>query len=631
MNVRHIGIGVGSLLLSRGGTERAAVRLAEAMIERGHRVTLFYLPHPRNLSAPVYSLPAACAVVRGPTQQHCDIRNMREILRASKMDVFLSMESSALHLLWAVSVLGTGIPFICSERHHPLHIEKHFWNRAGRLAVLSGADFIHELFPEYLNYVPEIWNGRVRVIGNSAPADPVTQAHLGGAEGERKILLYLARFKAPKRPDLLIKAFSLLKEEFPDWQLHLWGHGLQEQSLRALIKELKLNRQARIMGEARDVMPIYAKAHLYCLASEEEGFPNSLLEAMSAGLPCVAFSGCAGARALLENDKNGALAAEMTPNSLATSLRPLMASANMRAAMGKAAKQRAAEYSPERIYSQWEALLDEAAERKGHTVMDEFQKDPFACRSTLSAAARREWIFRDFGQPMPHSLAWMRERLKKTYDSTVPAIKKTVTNALCLISLVPKILRAPHSRTFSYNKYIFQQIQRSVAMLKEGHNPERTKDFISYICKHIAVKDLRVLCVGCRNKKELELWKATGAHTVVGIDLFAEDGDILVMDMHHMTFKDNSFDLIYSCHSFEHSLHPEKAAKEFLRVARNGGYVAIEVPTNFQTDNIDIHDFKKTEQLRSLFGGHISSVIVEEFIKHNSKHVDVHRLIYKTT
>jgi glycosyltransferase involved in cell wall biosynthesis len=428
MKARHIAIGVSSLFLSRGGTERAAVYLAEAMLTRGHRVTLFYLPHPRNRVTPVYALFPACAALSGPTQSHADIRNMREILRALGVEVFLSMESSDKHLLWAVSVLGTGIPFICSERHHPRHIENHFWNRPGRMAVLSGADFIHELFPEYLQYVPEVWRDKARAIGNCAPPGPVAQARPAGEERERKILLYLARLKAPKRPDLLIRAFALLKDEFPDWHLHLWGHGPLEGPLRALLRKLGLEARARIMGETGDALSLYAGAHLYCLSSAEEGFPNSVLEAMSAGLPCVAFGGCAGAAALIEDGVNGALAAEMTAESLAASLKPLMASGDLRTALGKAGQQRAAAYAPERVFDQWEALLEEAAERKGRTIMDGFREEPFASRSTLSAAARREWLFRDFGRPMPGSFEarFLRahESLSRIFAKPIQALRR---------------------------------------------------------------------------------------------------------------------------------------------------------------------------------------------------------------
>ena len=43
--------------------------------------------------------------------------------------------------------------------------------------------------------------------------------------------------------------------------------------------------------------------------------------------------------------------------------------------------------------------------------MDSFQKEPFASRATLSAAARREYLFRDFGLPMPGSWLYYKARL----------------------------------------------------------------------------------------------------------------------------------------------------------------------------------------------------------------------------
>ena len=58
----------------------------------------------------------------------------------------------------------------------------------------------------------------------------------------------------------------------------------------------------------------------------------------------------------------------------------------------------------------WERLFAETATCKGHTVMDAFAEEPFASRACLSAAARREWLFRDFGTPIRYSLAWWLQR-----------------------------------------------------------------------------------------------------------------------------------------------------------------------------------------------------------------------------
>lgn len=53
---------------------------------------------------------------------------------------------------------------------------------------------------------------------------------------------------------------------------------------------------------------------------------------------------------------------------------------------------------------QWEELFMETAECKGHTVMDSFSEEPFASQARLSSVVRREWLYRDFGVPMPGAL-----------------------------------------------------------------------------------------------------------------------------------------------------------------------------------------------------------------------------------
>ena len=50
------------------------------------------------------------------------------------------------------------------------------------------------------------------------------------------------------------------------------------------------------------------------------------------------------------------------------------------------------------------------------------------------------------------------------------------------------------------------------------------------------------------------------------------------MDMHEMTFSDDSFDVVYASHSLEHSYDVERVVREIVRVARDGAVVGVEVP-----------------------------------------------------
>src|SRR2546425_7375413 len=107
-----------------------------------------------------------------------------------------------------------------------------------------------------------------------------------------------------------------------------------------------------------------------------------------------------------------------------------------------------------------------------------------------------------------------------------------------------------------------------------------------------------VLCVGCRNTLELDRFRARGFADVVGIDGFSQPDAIKVMDMHEMTFPENSFDVVYASHALEHSYDVDRVAGEIIRVARDGAVVGLEVPVRVQASAADRIVFSGLDELR---------------------------------
>ena len=169
-----------------------------------------------------------------------------------------------------------------------------------------------------------------------------------------------------------------------------------------------------------------------------------------------------------------------------------------------------------------------------------------------------------------------------------------------------------------YSEYINVQIKRTL-IRKNSPLQERTREFVDQISERIPLEQSTVLCVGCRNIAELEYLRSKGAQDVIGIDLQSECQDILVMDMHKMTFADDSFDLVYSSHSLEHSYDPRRVGQEFLRVLRPNGFLAIEVPIDYETGGADLVDFKSMENISALFEPHIAEVLWCERVTYAAK------------
>ena len=174
-----------------------------------------------------------------------------------------------------------------------------------------------------------------------------------------------------------------------------------------------------------------------------------------------------------------------------------------------------------------------------------------------------------------------------------------------------KLFNIANIENDDYKEYLDLQLARSFSK-KSNTLADRNREFIDIVAREIELQFCRVLCVGCRNSSELDYMKRKGAKSAHGIDLFSECQDIVVMDMHDMKFPDNEFDLIFSAHSLEHAHSISKVVNEMLRVVKNNGYIAIEVPVKYQTRGADIVDFDNLDNLHEIFSPFIAEYVWSE-------------------
>lgn len=419
----------------RGGIPKSLCTLANGMARKGHRVTLYsQKPVPRwffplyragyrlyELSLPegsrptfprgvhaiqdMYPLdPSVDVVPYAITDNNLKIQHLRRRLRELSPDVCVCADAGGNQLLWAVTLMGSGIPLVYSERHAPATIENVFWNRKGRLAAMTGADYIHLLLPSFRSSLPEFLQERARVIPNGITL-PERCADPAGPKDGRKILLWLGRLHEElKQCRLAMDAFAAIAARHPDWDMRIVGDGQDRRLLEEHARNLGLGGRLRLQGETSDAGAWFARAQACCFSSRTEGMPNALLEAMATGVPCAGFAGCEGVRDLIRHEETGLLVGEMTVSALAQALDRLLSDTALRQRLGQAARASITAFETTRCMDSWERLLRDAAARKGHSALDAFAEEPFASRARLAAAARREWLWRDFRGLMPGSL-----------------------------------------------------------------------------------------------------------------------------------------------------------------------------------------------------------------------------------
>jgi glycosyltransferase involved in cell wall biosynthesis len=99
------------------------------------------------------------------------------------------------------------------------------------------------------------------------------------------VVLVVARLEPEKGLDTLLRAWPRVKAAVPRALLVIAGDGSQR---AALTNQAASLAEVRFLGLVRDPVPYLQAADCYTLPSLSEGLPISLLEAMSAGVPCVA-------------------------------------------------------------------------------------------------------------------------------------------------------------------------------------------------------------------------------------------------------------------------------------------------------------------------------------------------------
>lgn len=98
-------------------------------------------------------------------------------------------------------------------------------------------------------------------------------------------------------------------------------------------------------------------ASIYAMTSHSEGLPFVLLEALSCGLPIIAYDVRVGPRAIVEDRVNGFLIPEHDQQKFIMALLDLIQNDNLRQTMSNHAYARAKDFSKDRIKNQWNNIL----------------------------------------------------------------------------------------------------------------------------------------------------------------------------------------------------------------------------------------------------------------------------------
>ncbi|MFI1259003.1 glycosyltransferase [Streptomyces netropsis] len=174
---------------------------------------------------------------------------------------------------------------------------------------------------------------------------------------QTKTVATVGRLHWEKGIDLLLEAWAHVTPHYPDWKLRIYGTGEEEDTLQQQCAALGLDTCVEWRGPTSDVPAALHDSSVFVLSSRGEGFPLTLMEAMAAAVPCVAFDVAPGVREIIANGQDGLLASPGNPTELARQLSRLLADKEMRDQMGTTARNNIQRYSADRILTRWEELF----------------------------------------------------------------------------------------------------------------------------------------------------------------------------------------------------------------------------------------------------------------------------------
>jgi glycosyltransferase involved in cell wall biosynthesis len=200
----------------------------------------------------------------------------------------------------------------------------------------------------------------VRDIPNALPDRVVPSASSGAP-----VVVAAGRLTRQKGFDLLVAAFARVHRKHPDWQLHIFGKGADREVIEAAIRDRGLADVVVLRGFSATLLEdMAATGSIFALSSRYEGYPIVLIEAMSLGLPPVAFDCPTGPADIIEDGTSGLLVRPRNVAAMARAINGLIEDPARRTRMAAAAREQAQQFSASVVGPRWTSLLDELASRR---------------------------------------------------------------------------------------------------------------------------------------------------------------------------------------------------------------------------------------------------------------------------
>jgi len=283
-------------------------------------------------------------------------RAIRSIIKSEDPGVVLSFIGST-NILTVIGCKFLGKKVVISERNDPaVQILNHPYNNL-RPRIYRHANVVttntHNALNVMKKYVPE---NILVYVPNPLDLSIINNGYATNKKS-KSYILSVGRLHEQKAYDVLLKAFKEISPKLDNWYLMILGKGELKKELHELAERLDISDRVEWKGHVSNPYMYYKNADIYVLPSRYEGMSNSLLEAMSFGLPAIVSDACQGSLDIVKHNKTGFVIPVNDHMALASAIENLANNDSLRKSLGEAGKQTVSRFSVPNVLKIWEEVL----------------------------------------------------------------------------------------------------------------------------------------------------------------------------------------------------------------------------------------------------------------------------------
>lgn len=347
--------------LTAGGAERVASSLITLWIRQGKKVNLITK---KSTDKDFYEVPESvkriCLGGEGASKNKWIglfknfwyIIRLRKTLHSLKSDVVISFLTRQ-NIYAILASIGLQPRVIISERNDTTRQKQDWpWGKL-REKVYRYADVVTANSEVALNgmksYVDE---NKLVLVSN-----PVFIPQKKARPSRSTRIISVGRLEKVKNHNMAIDAFYKSGLHKEGWFLDIFGTGPLKSNLKQQVFDLNLDKSVKFHGLIKNIGEHYRKSSMLILASDYEGTPNVLLEAMSYGIPGIVSNALPGALKMIKHNQNGLVFNKGDIKKLSELIILLAKNPSKTNAMGNVARESVKKYSPDKVIKEWNALL----------------------------------------------------------------------------------------------------------------------------------------------------------------------------------------------------------------------------------------------------------------------------------